>query len=393
MIPWPRRPRPSQATSQRPQDERPAPEVGRLELPNPLPVRIRFGPFAWLVVAVVALLWIARPVLGPFVVAAVAAYAFSPLVTTAHTRFGIPRLVVVAIGYVVLIALLAIGAVLLAGPIGRELAALSSSGPDSLAATLTHILGTDRIEIAGQQVTVSDVAHQVQDRIGGLFASPGDAIHMAEAAGEFALEAILALIVTFYFLVDGARLRDQTIQMLPGEHRDRAVELLGRIHGVLGRWLRGQLLLIALVAVVVYVALGPILHLPYAVAIALVTGVLEIIPLVGPLVATVIAGTDAFARGGTGLALTVVAIYFVLRQVEDQVVMPIVIGRAVHLHPVVTIFAVLVGLNVYGVLGGLLGVPVAAAANVLYRELYAERMPRDQSVAVIREAEDRAATP
>jgi predicted PurR-regulated permease PerM len=79
---------------------------------------------------------------------------------------------------------------------------------------------------------------------------------------------------------------------------------------------------------------------------------------------------DAFARGGAGLAAAVIVFYFVLRQVEDQVVMPVVIGRAVHLHPIVTIFAVLVGLSLYGVLGGLLGVPVAAAINVVFRELY-----------------------
>ena len=123
------------------------------------------------------------------------------------------------------------------------------------------------------------------------------------------------------------------------------------------------------VAFVVYVVIGPILHLPYALAIAVLTGVLEIIPLVGPLIATAIAGTDAFAHGGAGLALAVVVFYFVVRQVEDQVVMPVVVGRAVHLHPVVTIFAVLVGLSTYGVLGGLLGVPVAAAVNVIFREL------------------------
>ena len=68
-----------------------------------------------------------------------------------------------------------------------------------------------------------------------------------------------------------------------------------------------------------------------------------------------------------------IVFYFVLRQVEDQVVMPVVIGRAVHLHPIVTIFAVLVGLSIYGVLGGLLGVPVAAAINVVFRELYPTR--------------------
>ena len=126
---------------------------------------------------------------------------------------------------------------------------------------------------------------------------------------------------------------------------------------ILGKWLRGQLLLIALVAAVAYIGLGPVLHLPYALALAVLTGILEIIPLIGPLIATAIVAVDAFARGGVRLAAAVIVFYFVLRQVEDQVVMPVVIGRAVHLHPIVTIFAVLVGLSVYGVLGGLLGVP------------------------------------
>jgi predicted PurR-regulated permease PerM len=193
---------------------------------------------------------------------------------------------------------------------------------------------------------------------------------MAGVVGEFALQAILAAIVTFYFLVDGARFRDNVVEVLPADRRASTVALLARIHLVLGKWLRGQLLLIVLVAAVTYLVLGPILHLPYALAIAVVTGVLEIIPLVGPIAATVVAGTDAFARGGASLAAVVIVFYFVLRQVEDQVVMPVVIGRAVHLHPVVTILAVLVGLSTYGILGGLLGVPVAAALNVIYRELY-----------------------
>jgi predicted PurR-regulated permease PerM len=124
------------------------------------------------------------------------------------------------------------------------------------------------------------------------------------------------------------------------------------------------------VATVAYIGLGPVAHLPYALALAVLTGILEIIPLIGPLIATAIVAVDAFARGGAGLAAAVIVFYFVLRQVEDQVVMPVVIGRAVHLHPVVTIFAVLVGLSLYGVLGGLLGVPVAAAINVVFRELY-----------------------
>jgi predicted PurR-regulated permease PerM len=321
-------------------------------------------------VAALVVLWLARDVLGPFIIAAVAAYAFSPVVTAAERRTRWPRGVVVAIGYAVLIVVLVLLGALLAGRVGQEIALLAASGPDSLATLLRQVVGSDTVQIAGQQIAIADVAREIQARVSGLFASPGDAAHLAGAAGSFGLEAILALIVTFYFLVDGKMLRDRTVALLPDAHRQRTVDVMGRIHDVLGKWLRGQLALIALVAFVVYIALGPILHLPYALGIAILTGVLEIIPLIGPLIATAIAGVDAFARGGPQLAAVVVVIYFVLRQVEDQVVMPIVIGRAVHLHPVITIFAVLVGLSVYGVLGGLLGVPVAAAVNVVFRELY-----------------------
>jgi predicted PurR-regulated permease PerM len=327
-------------------------------------------PFIALLVATAIVLWLARGVLGPFIVAAVVAYAFSPVVTRAERQFGLPRIVVVAIGY--LIAFVILGALvwLLAGRVVAEITLLASSGPDSVAKTLRDLLGSDTIAIGGQQITVADIAGQIQARVASFIASPGDALHLAGVAGEFALRAILALIVTFYFLVDGATFRDHVISVFPAERRTPTVDLLERIHVVLGKWLRGQLFLVALVAAITYLVLGPILHLPYALAIAVLTGVLEVLPLVGPLVATAIAGTDAFARGGPSLAVIVVVFYFVLRQVEDQVVMPVVIGRAVHLHPVITILAVLIGLSTYGVLGGLLGVPVAAALNVVYRELY-----------------------
>ena len=137
--------------------------------------------------------------------------------------------------------------------------------------------------------------------------------------------AILSVIVTFYFLVDGQMFVDRTIALLPDTQRARTADILGRIHVILGKWLRGQLLLIALVAAVAYVGLGPVLHLPYALALAVLTGILEIVPLIGPLVATLIVAVDAFARGGAGLAAAVIVFYFVLRQVEDQVVMPVVI--------------------------------------------------------------------
>jgi len=328
------------------------------------------APFAVLLLAAIAILWFARGVLGPFIVAAVVAYAFSPLVTAGERRLGWPRLAVVGLGYAIAAAIIAVLAVLLAGRVAREVELLLGSGPDSLAKTLRELLGSDVLAIGGQQIAVADIAREIQSRVAGLVASPGDALHVAGQVGEVGLQAILTVIVAFYLLIDGTMFMDRTIALLPADHRDRTREVLARIHVVLGKWLRGQILLIALVVAVAYVGLGPVAHLPYALALAVLTGILEIIPLIGPLIATAIVAVDAFARGGAGLAAAVIVFYFVLRQVEDQVVMPVVIGRAVHLHPVVTIFAVLVGLSLYGVLGGLLGVPIAAAVNVVFRELY-----------------------
>jgi predicted PurR-regulated permease PerM len=349
-----------------PVGEEPPVVIAPVELPPPA----NRGPFVWLVVAAVVVLWLARDVLGPFIVAAVIAYAASPIVGAGQRRTGWPRMAVVAVGYAIAVAIIGVVVYLLAGRVAHEIAQLATSGPDSLASVLRGLVGNDTIDIGGQHIAVADVAREIQARISGLISSPGDAAHLASQVGQIGLEAILALIVTFYFLVDGPMLRDRAVLLLPDEHQARTVELMDRVHDVLGKWLRGQAFLILLVTAVVYLALGPILHLPYALGIAILTGILEIIPLIGPLIATAIAATDAFARGGGQLAAVVIVIYFVVRQVEDQIVMPVVIGRAVHLHPVVTIFAVLVGLSVYGVLGGLLGVPVAAAINVVFRELY-----------------------
>ena len=331
---------------------------------------MRPGPWVVLALATLVVLWLARDVLGPFVVGAVIAYAFGPPVTVAQRRTGWPRIAVVGIGYIVSLAIIIILAALLADQAVREFGTLATGGPDALATTLRSLVGADSINLAGQTFSISEIAQAAEDQIAGLFASPGDALHLATEAGSFLLDSFLVVVVSFYLLLDGPRLLERMVLRVPDDRRDRLVAILDRIHVTLGRWLRGQLLLIALVALAVYLILGPILHVPHALAIGILTGILEILPLVGPIVATAIAAIFAFSSGGLTLAIIVVVIYFVLRQVEDQLVMPVVIGRIVHLHPVVTIFAVLVGLSAFGLLGGVLGVPVAAAAMVVFNEFF-----------------------
>jgi predicted PurR-regulated permease PerM len=331
---------------------------------------------AFLVVVAIALLvlWAVRGILAPFIVAIAIAYAFAPIVTSGQARLGWPRPVVIGLGYLIAIAavvlLLGVGE----GRLSHQLADLSAAGPDLVANALRALLNADTVTIAGSTIAVTDIAGAIHGAIDSIAQTPTDAIHIAETAVDLLLQGVLVLIVTFYLLNDAPRLRGWALDLVPEMDRERYGDLLDRIQATLSKWLRGQILLVGLVSVVSYVFLGPVLHVHYALAIGLLTGVLEVIPLVGPLIAAAIAMVAALASGGTTMAIVVGVGYFVIRQLEDQVVMPAVIGRAVHLHPVVTIFAVLAGLSLYGALGGILGVPVAAAANVVFTDVYAARV-------------------
>jgi len=328
----------------------------------------------WLLVLVAVLFWLARPVMGPFVVAGVIAYAFSPVVGAVRNRTGLPRALIALLGMAAAVILIGLALWAFGGAVSRELDLLIRGGPDAVALLLRQLVGSDSITIGTRTITVKELGNELQSALTGLLQSPGTALRYAEGVSKAALDSVLALIVTFYLLADGTRFRDVTLRFLAPADRARTLRIVEHIQVVLGRWLRGQLLLVVLVAVVVYVVLGPILGVRYSGAIAVLTGVLEIIPLVGPLIAAAIAGTIAFSSGGAGLAVAVIVFYTVLRQIEDQVVMPIVIGRAVHLHPVVTIFAVIVGLSTFGVLGGLLAVPTAAAVNVALHDFYGDEL-------------------
>lgn len=331
----------------------------------------RRGRLLVLAAAVLFVLWLARGIIEPFIVAAVLAYAFSPVVSAVQKRTHAPRALVIGVGYLLFIGAMAGLAVLVAERAGSELRDLSSGGQDIIGSALRKLFG-DTLTIAGQQFVVEDLAKQIREALLGLTKSPSSAVEMAQRVVDVALKVVLTLIITFYFLLDGHRFGQFALRFLDRSQRADALRIAHRIHVVLGRWLRGQLLLIALVATVIYVVLGPILHVPYALAIAVLSGVLEIIPLIGPMIAAALAGTVAFAAHGPNTTVAVVVVYFVVRQIEDQVVMPLVIGRAVDLHPVITIFAVLAGLSTWGVFGGLMGVPVAAALNVTLHELYPE---------------------
>ena len=178
--------------------------------------------------------------------------------------------------------------------------------------------------------------------------------------GIFAL--ILVIVLSFYFAIQETGIDDFIRLVTPRAHEDYVVDLWQRAHKKIGLWMQGQLLLSLIVGVIVYLGLL-ILGVPYALLLAVMAAVLDLIPIFGSFIAGILAVIVAFGAGGFTLALIVAGLFFVVNQFEAHLIYPLVVNKVVGIPPLLVILALIVGGTLAGFLGVLLSVPLAAAAR------------------------------
>jgi predicted PurR-regulated permease PerM len=188
---------------------------------------------------------------------------------------------------------------------------------------------------------------------------------------------VLMPILAFFLLKDAASLRRAVLKALPHHGQLRGHRLLKELNATLAAYVRAQLLACVLVGTLCGVGFAMI-GVPYAVLLGVLAGVLEFIPLVGPLVLAAVAATVG-ALHAPILALWAVGFLGGLRLVEDYVIYPRLIRRGIQLHPLAVIVAILIGAELDGVAGMFLAVPTAAIASVVYRH-WLEWRSRDDVV-------------
>jgi predicted PurR-regulated permease PerM len=178
--------------------------------------------------------------------------------------------------------------------------------------------------------------------------------------------------------MDGPRLRTWVSEWIPEEYRPEILALGRQINLTWQQYIRGELLLFALMATVTTIGLT-ILQVPGAIFLGLASGLLELLPLVGPWTAGALAvavayfnGTNPWGTSQIAYAGIVALMYFVLRQAEDYFVIPHVIGRAVRLPPLLVLFSLTAGGVFGGVFGLIIAVPVAASLKAIFSYLYAK---------------------
>jgi putative heme transporter len=221
------------------------------------------------------------------------------------------------------------------------------------------------VEDSPFDIDAADIERYRRDasqRIGAALRASGGAVASGAAvAAEVTLALVLGLIVTFFALKDGDRFLHWVRRQLP-EHRR---ELVGRLAAQAWRTLGGYLRGAALLGVVEGIAIGVTLTLvgaELAIPMALVTFLAAFVPVVGAIVAGVLAILVALATAGGAAAAIVAAVALVVQQLDNDVLAPVVYGRALELHPVVILLAILAGGSAFGLPGSFLAVPVVAVA-------------------------------
>jgi predicted PurR-regulated permease PerM len=332
-------------------------------------------PFRYLVGTLVILafllvLWWIRRVLEPLVVAAFLAYVFDPLVVFFVQRTKWSRQKVVNLVYFTLLALL------VALP-----ATLVPTFIDDIQLVVQDLLNVlDQIRtFLGNPIQVgraffnfrqlADALAQFQNNV--LYPLPDEALKLIGTTSRGAFMLLIVLIATYYFMRQWPRIRDGFITLFPAAYHEELRELYRRVRWVWKGYLRGTLVLMVVVGVVFTIA-WTIIGIPGALLLGGISGILTLIPDIGPFIAALLAiavalleGSSWIPLGNIWVALIVLAVYLVLINIKGFWLRPYIFGRSVRMNESLVLIAILLATALWGVLGALLIVPVLASALVI----------------------------
>src|SRR6185503_11449858 len=303
------------------------------------------------------------------------AYLVAPLVDLVQRpiRMGrreriMPRGLAIGIVYVILFVGFGVAVYFLAPQLGAQFPEFKKQATDYY----KQISSTsDRLnQYFKQQRMPEGVVDAINNTALGLIARGGE---LASAAFEHMLGLIIFVpwlvlipILGFFFLKDADAFRRSVLAMLPrGRLRWRGDEFFQDINSTLAAYIRAQLTACVLVGVVCSVGFA-LIGLPSPLVLGLIAGILEFVPLVGPVTVAVLAAVLALLHSGYGATVVVLIFLGVLRIVEDYVIYPKIIGTGIHLHPLAVILAILAGAELAGIAGIFLAIPVIAVLTVSY---------------------------
>ncbi|MGH6817743.1 MAG: AI-2E family transporter [Methylovirgula sp.] len=312
-------------------------------------------------------------VLLPFVISGLVAYICTPLVDWLAARSKTPRFVAATACFLALLIVTGIFAAFAVPSLVRELVHFATDLQGTLQRLAQAAIGAHTITLFGQSMNAEQLARAAATGIRRWIAQTGRIATLGSMAFAAVFGAILLLVLLFYFLISGPSLTRGVLWLFPSGERPFVRTVWRQLDPLLKRYFIGVILILVYATAAAYIGLGLVLGIKHAVFLALLTGMLEIIPVIGPGASAVIGGLAAvhYAKG-IGLIIGYAIYAVALRISIDQILGPVALGTAARLHPVVIIFCFLAGGVLFGLPGIILAVPVALTVRTALSVLRGE---------------------
>ncbi len=318
-----------------------------------------------MVFLILAFLFFIKDVVLIVLVAIILAALIMPLVDWLSEK-KIPRAISILIVYVVVLGLVGFLGSLIIPPVADQLKQIASRLPFLIERFSETFESMQKVSENYQ--VVEEFLRSLGNQLAGL--ADNAFILVVKILGGFvSFIAILAL--TFYLVVDKDGLRKFLSSILPSEYEKRTIRIINEIQNKIGLWLRGQLILMFFVGILALIGLL-VLGIEYALTLALIFGVMEIVPIIGPIIAGVPAIILAFDQS-SALVPVIIFLYIIIQQFENSVLVPKVMQKAVGLNPAVILVSILIGAKLMGIVGIIVAVPIATAVTVILKDLMADR--------------------
>jgi len=335
----------------------------------------------------VFLLYRFRAAITPFILAIILAYVLSPLANWFQQRLNLRRGFATLLTYLVLIILLISLPMVVIPPLTTQAAGLNLDLQLFLG-KIESLLG-GQYTIAGQKIDLEAITRRatgsIQAVIEPIF---GETLLFAIEAISSLVWVVFILVISFYLVKDSQALRKWMEDVTPPAYREDFILLRSEINLIWSAFFRGQLML-ALVVATIFTITGFIIGIPFALAMGMLAGLLEFLPSIGHGIWLVIASLLALFAGSTWIPipkwafmLMIVGLHLFYQQFDLNYLIPRIIGRRVHLPPLVVILGIVTGALLAGVLGVVLAAPTIASARVLGRYIYANLFDQDPFPAI-----------
>jgi predicted PurR-regulated permease PerM len=324
--------------------------------------------------ALTVFLYFIKLILLPFVLPAILAYICTPALDWLARRTRWPRLLFAIVFFMAIVGAGALFAVLAAKRIAVQAVGLATDLQGSLQKFVSEATGNHPVQLFGHSIDPHQIVASALDRLSDWIAQTDQLALFAGYSLAGIMGAFLSVVLLFYFLTGGERIARGLLWIVPPHRRVLVKRIWTRLDPVLMRYFLGMIVVVIYATAASYVGLSFFLGIHQAALLALLTGILETVPIIGSTSAAIIAGLVSLQTATGFMSIVDYALYAtVLRLSIDQLVGPVVLGTAAHVHPVLIIFCFLAGGIVFGVPGIVLAVPVALLIKSTLATLYGDQ--------------------